>query len=172
MKTKSVFRPFYPAMINRIEAWLAVMASEGWTLIEQTGWKFVFIQSTPKETEYFMNTFFDSSKGIWFDYFMAKRQYELKRSKLKSNKLIKSTYDIFEIDLSKKDKNFAIYKHIRNKYYKKHYLGLLILSVILVILNLIAAFIAKGIIWEIIAITMIPVLYFGISLMILIFDCN
>lgn len=165
MKTKTVFKPFYPAMINRIEAWLSDMASEGWTLLEQKGWKFIFIQTAPKETEYFMYTNFNAHKGIVTDYLMARELYELKRSKL-----TKSTYFIFEVDLRKKDKNFAICKYIRNKYYKKHYLGLLILSVILVILNLIAAFIEKEFMWGVFAIAMIPVLYFGISLIIIVYE--
>lgn len=149
-------------MINSIETWLTEMSLNGWALEEQKGWKFIFIRSAPKQREYFMYSALDAGKGFWFDYYMAKKQYELKKSKL-----LKSTDSIFEVDFNKKNEQYVRYRDMRNKYYKRHYLQLLILTGVFMAILSTMLFLTKNNTILIGMILLIPFLYFGVSCLIL-----
>lgn len=93
MKKKTVIKPFIPSMSNIIEKWLTQMSLNGFALIYNNWWKFVFVETSPKHREYCLYSGFDASKGIWADYYLAKKLCGKTKGKL-----LKNTYGIFEID--------------------------------------------------------------------------
>lgn len=125
MNKKTIIHPYVPAMINRIEIWLTVMALNGWTVIDFSGWKFTFEEKAPKKIEYFMYSGFDASRGFSYNYYRAKEQYGNNKAKIN-----KSNTGVFEIDTTKKDNNFNKIRVVRNTYYKTHYVKLLIISLV------------------------------------------
>lgn len=80
-------------MSNIIEKWLTQMSLNGFALIYNNWWKFVFVETSPKHREYCLYSGFDASKGIWADYYLAKKLCGKTKGKL-----LKNTYGIFEID--------------------------------------------------------------------------
>lgn len=122
---KIIIRPFIPAMVNSVERWLMQMSVQGLFLVNMNGWKFTFEEKAIEEAEFFLYSSFGTSKGISADYCRAREKYGKRRSGIN-----KSYCNVFEVDSAKKDSNFLIYKNERNLYYKKHYLRLLIFSLI------------------------------------------
>ena len=131
METHTVWKLYVPAMINRVEEWLSSKSEVGWDLIAYNGWKFSFFpeKKTPKRKQYFMYSGFDAKPGFSYDFLSAKERYGNKKSKISSKELC-----VFEIDENKKDQSFYSYLNARNNYYKKHYIGLSIFSLLLVLL--------------------------------------
>lgn len=131
---KTVIKPFFPPMTSAIEKWLTQMALNGFTLVSNNGWKFVFIESSPKSRKYCIYSGFDASKGIWSDYYLAKKLCCNTKTKLSND-----TYGIFEIDTKKENQILYHFKNLRKKHYIKHYCSLFLLtlffSVILFILS-------------------------------------
>lgn len=126
-----VIHPFIPSMANKVEKWLEEMAIKGWELVRFSGWRFFFKKSKPQKRIYLISLHFDKSKGISYDYYRVKELYG------KSKAIINKAYcEIFEADESKIDYNFYLFKRIRNKYYKKHYLKLSIFSFVSILLSL------------------------------------
>lgn len=119
ISTMTIRRKYTPAQINSLEAWLRQKALEGWRLIAINRWAFIFESCAPFSGEYFVYKAVDRSKGLYFDYYMAKEKY--KKSKSPLNK----RYDIaFEVDPCKIDERYPSYKKQRNDYYARHYMGL------------------------------------------------
>ncbi len=123
--------PYTPATIILLEKWLCKMAASGWRLERKSGWKFVFRKCKPYSTQYFYYSSFGTNLGIYYDYCQCKRRYSHSGSII--NKLPSS---IFEVDIEKIDADFSGYVYLRNKFYKKHYVGLLIYSLIHTVLAL------------------------------------
>ena len=110
-------------MSTTIEKWLTQMSLNGFELIYNNGWRFIFIETSSKHREYCMYSGFDASKGIWADYYLTKKLCGNTKSKLSKN-----AYGIFEID-TKKDKQILYqFKKIRKKHYIKHYFSLFMLT--------------------------------------------
>ena len=114
---------FTPATVIRVEKWLSMMSEKGWRLTSQKGFKFTFISCAPVHREYFIYTGFDSSRGISFDYFMAREKYAIRGNSIKSN-------SIFEVNTHLKDEVFEQYVALRNSYYRRHYIGLLLICLL------------------------------------------
>lgn len=135
MKTKIVFHPYIPAMVNQVEKWLTEMSCDGWQLVHKDRWKFYFIKSKKQERQYFIYSGFDASRGISYEYYSAKELYA--KSGIEINK---QSYDIFEVDPSKIDSKFYGYRMMRNKYYKNHYIKLAVFSSVFLLLSLVISF--------------------------------
>ena len=121
----SVFFPYVPALINSVERWLSQKASNGWKLEAVHGWKFVFRRCTPYTTCFFSYSSFGTSIGISYDYWVSKQRYSHSKSAIN-----KSVSIIYEVDVRKIDNEFNSFVFLRNKYYLKHYVGLLLFSII------------------------------------------
>ena len=121
----SVFYPYVPALINSLERWLSQKASNGWKLEAVHGWKFVFRKCTPYTTRFFSYSGFGTSIGISYDYWVSKQRYSHSKSAIN-----KSVSIIYEVDIRKIDNDFNSFVFLRNKYYLKHYVGLLLFSII------------------------------------------
>ena len=130
-ETVKVIHPHIRGFVNQTERWLEHQALHGFRLEEYHGWVFTFRRCQPYHALYFMYSAFNSSKEIRFDYHMAKIRYAKKNSVLNQ-----TAYEIFELDSKKIDDDFAKYKHIRNNFYKRHYLGLLLFSVVAIVILL------------------------------------
>ena len=131
---KTVYRPFLPAMVNETEEWLTRMSAQGLELVYMNRWKFVFeLSNKNKENEYFVYSGFDASKGFSYEFYRAKEKYA-KKSELK-----KANCSAFSVDPKKRDDEFEIYRNLRDKYYKRHYLLLLLITLIFGVLSLIAS---------------------------------
>lgn len=125
-------------MSNIIEKWLTQMSLNGFALIYNNWWKFVFVETSPKHREYCLYSGFDASKGIWADYYLAKKLCGKTKGKL-----LKNTYGIFEID-TKKDKQMLYqFKKIRKKHYVKHYFGLFMLTLFFSFILLVLSYLNK-----------------------------
>ena len=121
----SVFYPYVPALINSVERWLTQKAFNGWRLEAVHGWKFVFRKCTPYTTRFFSYSGFGTSMGISYDYLASKQRYSNSKSTIN-----KSVSIIYEVDVEKIDNDFNSFVLLRNKYYLKHYIGLLLFSII------------------------------------------
>ena len=121
---------YTPAMINSMERWLIKKAADGWRLEEVHGCKFVFRKCQPYETVYVAYSGFGRGCGVASDYWMSNKLYSSKTSALS-----KSAGKVFEADINKIDSQFKYFILIRNKYYRKHYIGMLILALIWIFLT-------------------------------------
>ena len=117
--------PYTPAMINHVEKWLSKKASEGLRLEEVHGWKFTFRKCKPYITRYFSYSGFGTSMGISSEYLQSKHRYALRRSSLN-----KSSFEIYEVDINRIDTDYGYSVLLRNKYYLRHYLGLLVFALV------------------------------------------
>jgi len=118
-------------MINCLEEWLTKKAAEGWKLEEIHGWKFVFRKCKPYAAKFFAYSGFGTSIGISHDYQASKNRYAHSK-----NKLNKANEFIYEVDICKIDSNFKHYVSLRNKYYTKHYLLLLIFALVYTVIGI------------------------------------
>lgn len=159
---KKVFKLYVPAMVNQIEDWLYNEAALGWVLISKRGWGFTFEKSSPKHKEYFAYFSVDKTFGFDNDYYRAKEKYAKKKAPISKN-----SYEIFEIDLLKKDSDFYTYKKARDSYYKKHYLKLLIFSLAFVICSIATAIIYNSCFLTGLLLFFVLLLYSLISIVIL-----
>ena len=131
---KTVYRPFLPAMVNETEEWLTRKSAQGLELVYMNGWKFVFKTSNKnEENEYFIYSGFDVSKGFSYEFYRAKEKYA-KKSELK-----KANCSAFSVDPKKRDDDFENYRFLRNKYYKKHYLLLLLMTLTFGVISLVVS---------------------------------
>lgn len=121
--SKVIILPHTPAMVNEVELWLENKTKQGWRLINKKFWVFRFISCKPYVSKYFIYKGFDSGKGISFDYHMAREKYGKAKSLLN-----KENMPIFEVDVNKLDATYCEYINLRNQFYTKHYLKLLLLS--------------------------------------------
>ena len=158
--TKRVFIPFFSARVNRVEAQLSKICSNGWELVSVKGWNFFFRKTSPKKRLYFVYRGLDKSKGISFDYHSAKQKYSKRNSNL-------SNPNIFEIDTSKIDADLYSYIDIRNRYYIKFYALLTIASLIT---ELLLAFVSSRYGWWFCIAFFGVVLYSLLSLVAIVFD--
>ena len=104
-------------MVNELELWLKKKSEEGLRLQGHSFFSFRFEACTPREREYFVYSDFDRSKGISFDYHMAKQRFKCPKSHLN-----KSSNTIFEADIGKIDAEYYRVKQLRNMHYLRHYL--------------------------------------------------
>ncbi len=156
-----IIRPYIPAMVNDLERWLTKMAADGWRLEDVRGWKFSFRKCKPYTARFCSYSGFGTSYGISNDYLMSKELYSRKKSVIN-----KSTSIIYEVDIEKIDSNYIHFFRLRNKFYLKHYLALLLFSLVCTALvgalmqknDGLAAFLALGI---------IPLVYVLLSVIIL-----
>ena len=102
------------------------MAKSGWLLVGLNGWLFEFEGVKSCDKKFFIYSGFDASRGISFDYYLAKEKYSKKSSRL--NK--KSSW-VFEVDSLKIDEQFFQYLNLRNSYYMNFYIKLLLFNLIL-----------------------------------------
>lgn len=116
-----LIHPHIPAIVNRTEMWLKQRAYAGWQLIEFHGWIFVFRKCSPSGREYLIYSGFGASKGVSFDYHMARMKYGKAKAQSKLNKLNTS---VFEVDMIKLDSEYLRFVRLRNTYYLKHYIAL------------------------------------------------
>lgn len=123
MKKITIIKPFIPSMSNAIEIWLTKMALNGFALVSISGWKFTFIESSPRYREYCIYSGFGASKGIWADYYLVKQLCSNTKTKLSND-----SYRIFEIDENKDKQTIHQFKKLRKRYYFKHYFSMLILT--------------------------------------------
>ncbi|MBQ2758658.1 MAG: DUF2812 domain-containing protein [Clostridia bacterium] len=127
---KEFYYLYTPAMINSMERWLIKKAADGWRLEEVHGCKFVFRKCQPYETVYAAYSGFGTEHGVASDYWISNKRYSSKTSVLN-----KSAGKVFEADINKIDSQFKYFILIRNKYYLKHYIGMLILALIWIFLT-------------------------------------
>ncbi len=157
IETKTVVIPYTHATINRLESKLSEICKEGWALVSVKFWSFTFTKAKPDSRKYFVYSNPDRNKGVDFDYYTAKNIYRNKKSKLKNQP------SIFEVDKSKLDSVFNDYLNLRNKYYTKFYLSMVTLFLILIVLSCIS-------IWQLSIPLAIPMIYYIVSLFIIVFD--
>lgn len=124
---------YTPAMVNKTEMWLKRQAKEGWQLIDVTGWNFLFRKCNPYDGEYLMYSTFRSEKGLSFDYQMTKTKYGKANGKTELNKRSKG---IFEVDITKLDKEYFRFVKMRNSNYLRHYICFVAFCVILLVIAL------------------------------------
>ena len=122
---RKIIYPYTPAMVNSLERWLSLKASDGWRLEEVHGWSFVFRKCKPYQTKYFSYTGFGTNIGISHDYWASKRRYSRNQSIVN-----KANLEVYEVDLEKVDVGFRQLVLLRNKFYLKHYFALLAFSII------------------------------------------
>ena len=131
MRTSKMIRvihPYTPAMLNFLESWLMQKAADGWRLEEVCGWKFIFRGCKPYNTKYFAYSGFGTGTGISNEYWSSKSRYSLSKSTIN-----KQNTFLYEVDVAKIDADFKCYISLRNKFYLKHYIGLLIYSMVYII---------------------------------------
>lgn len=156
-KTVKIIHPHIRGFVNQTERWLEHQALNGFRLEKHQGWVFTFRRCQPYHALYFMYSAFNSSKEIRFDYHMAKIRYAKKNSVLNH-----TAYEIFELDSKKIDDDFAKYKHIRNNFYKRHYLGLLLFSVVAIVILLLC--LRNPFVWGFLSVPILLLVYSLISL--------
>lgn len=110
-----------PALANRTEKWLKTKAKLGWKLIGYHNCVFMFRKCNPYDGEYLYYSGFGAGKGLSFDYHMIKRKYG--KSNYELNKL---SISIFEAEKTKIDSGYLSFLKLRNSYFLKHYILLLI----------------------------------------------
>ena len=118
-KNKAFFCIYPPAYVNELELWLKEKSRDGYRLVNSWFCWYMFEMSLCTEREYFVYSPFDGSKGISFDYHIAKARYRNKASALNAN-----NQSIFEVDFKKIDSDYHLFKQLRNKYYFRHYCAL------------------------------------------------
>ena len=123
--SKVFFYLYIPATINHLERWLIKKASDGWCLKAKHGWIFVFQKSKPHITRFCYYSGFGTNMGISNDYCTVKKKYSRRNATIN-----KSNSTICEIDVLKIDSDYFHFVSLRNKYYLKHYCGLLLFSII------------------------------------------
>ena len=133
-----IIHPYVPALINFVERWLSQKASNGWRLEAIHGWRFVFRKCTPYTTRFFSYSSFGTSMGISYDYLRSKKRYSCSKSAIN-----KSASIIYEVDIRKIDNDFYGFVFLRNKYYLKHYLGLLLFAIVYTVISLGLMFISS-----------------------------
>ena len=158
IETKTIIIPYSYATTNRLEAKLAKICTEGWTLRSVKFWSFTFIKSKPNKRRYFIYSNPDKSNGISFDYYMARKLYKNNNSKFKKHPCI------FEVDNSKVDSTLNGYLKIRNKYYTKFYLSFAIAFLCLTILPICLS------VWQLSIPFAMAAIYCLVSSLILIYD--
>lgn len=126
--SKKVFRPCIHAAVRRIESWLVQQAASGWKLIDYRNGIFTFAKTTPFDAAYFMYSGFNGSRGFRNDFYSARKKYGKNKNKSQLNK--DEASDIFEIDLAKADSCLPLLRAMRNRFYMRHYLLLLLFFVI------------------------------------------
>ena len=146
---KIVFHPNLRFLVNINEKWLSQMAKSGCLLVDFRGWFFEFERVKSCDKKYFMYSTFDASKGMSFDYHLAKQKYSKSSSRLN-----KKIFCVFEVDFKKLDEQFLQYVKQRNAYYINFYIKLFVFSMILSLLCLFTSFYIKH--WHVILI--IPML--------------
>lgn len=126
--SKKVFRPCVHGAVRQTERWLSRQAADGWKLIDYRHGVFTFIKAAPFEAAYFMYSDFDTSPGFWSSFYEARKRYG--KSKHNSQLNRKEASAIFEIDPAKADRELQLLQSERNRFYCRHYLFLLLFSVI------------------------------------------
>lgn len=158
MQRKTIIHPYTAAMVSRVEVWLCDMALKGWMLEKKNGWKFTFVQSSPRKREYFMYSPVDLSKGFSFDYYMAEKRY-----KSNKRKQIIGSHSIFEVDSDKIDEQYSQYKSARTNYYKKHYLKLFFATFLCIAVLSVLSIVTEINLLAVIVILLFPLIYFAVS---------
>jgi hypothetical protein len=158
---KVIILPYIPAMVNEVELWLENQARHGWRLINKKHWVFRFTSCKPYASKYFIYYGFDASKGISFDFYMAKKKFGKAKALLN-----KGNSSVFEVDINKVDQSYYEYKKLRNHFYTTHYLKLLFASVIFLVVAIILAALDFLMLF-LVVIWIAPLLYAIVSLLIL-----
>ncbi len=120
---KKIIHPYLPAQINSIEKWLSRQTECGWELVAFNGWSFQFINCKPHSSKYFMYSGFGNSSGWSYSYLRAKDKYKKRGAKIN-----KSANEVFEVDLNRIDESFGDCKKSRNRFYRNHYIKLVLFS--------------------------------------------
>lgn len=120
--TLAVDHPCPKTKFVSTEKWLKDMAKSGWKLTQKNGSSFYFRKCNPYDTDYFIYEAFNANKGIYFDYYMAKKLYAKANAEINIR-----SFEIFEADINKIDDKYYEYKALRNTYYKEHYASMSLL---------------------------------------------
>ena len=152
---KIVFHPNFHFLVNINENWLSQMAKSGWVLVDFSGWFFEFEGSKSCDKQFFMYSTFDASKGISFDFHLAKQKYSKRSSRLN-----KKIFCVFEVDFKKLDEQFLQYVKQRNTYYINFYTKLFVFNIFLCLLCLFTSFYIKY--WHIFSIIPMLISFYSI----------
>lgn len=144
METKRIIHPYFLYNVETLELWLKTQAQKGWSLVDNKGYVFEFIKSTPKEKEYLVIKRFPTYSRFQttqhalrefkeFPLYEAKKKYKNSNSTLN-----KTSTDIFEVDVAKIDDEYFLLKEKRKKYFFQKYrtsffVGLSLLALFVVI---------------------------------------
>ncbi len=122
---RSFFYPYIPAMINYLERWLSEKASDGWRLEAVHGWSFVFRKCSPYTAKFISYSGFGTNMGISNDYFALIKRYSRRKATIN-----KPDSAICEVDIQKIDLDYTYFVSLRNKFYLKHYLAMLLFALV------------------------------------------
>ena len=126
MKT-IIFYPFIKWYPNRIERWLKKKSENGYKLVGISGCRFTFVQTYPREREYYIysSPLFNKYDKFISEYYSARDRYSLKKSEIN-----KGLNFAFEVDINKIDKDFYSYRLTRNKHYSRYYYKFLLFGLL------------------------------------------
>ncbi len=158
---KVIILPHTPAMVNEVEYWLENKAKQGWRLINKKLWVFRFVNCRPYASKYFIYNGFDASKGLSFDFHMAKKKFGKAKTLLNKGNL-----SVFEVDINKVDQSYCEYKNLRNQFYTAHYLKLLFASIFFLAAAIVLTAI-NSLLIILVVVWIVPLLYAIGSLLIL-----
>lgn len=159
--SKVIILPYIPAMVNEVELWLENKSKQGWRLINKKFWMFRFVNCKPYASKYFIYNGFGASKGLSFDFYMAKKKFGKAKTILNKGNL-----SVFEVEINRIDRSYWEYKNLRNKFYTAHYLKLLFASILFLATAIVLAAINPLLIIFVV-IWIVPFLYAIGSLLIL-----
>lgn len=159
MKEYKKFYPFTMLQLPQVENFLRQQSSKGYRLISIKTFCFTFVESSPQEREYFLykSPPFEKPDRFMNDFFSAKRQYAMKKSKLNKTKCL-----CFEVDLKKIDSSYSALGVARNKHYLKYYSKMFVIDLIGVVVLVIVSMFEKNI---------FPLAFLGIILIIYSLSC-
>lgn len=169
MRKKFFIHPYTVTRLAYLEDWLSKKADNGWELVENKGWIFVFKPISPQRYQYVLH--YDVPGGIARNeqlYETFKRLYSKYSIKKRSKERRKpSQYLEFFITTELDKYNIKQYKISRAKDYKKKSLSALIVFFVLSMVLLLALciegalFSKAGIFW--LAWSAMTIGYFGLS---------
>ena len=135
MKTIKKFFPVNIANILKVEKWLEEQARNGLLFVDYKYFTFTFKKTQPDEKKYFIyiSPLIDKKDAFLGEFYSLKELYGKRKSKVK--KSITSLVNIAEIDISKIDNNYKWGLISRNAYYKKYFLKMLIVALIIGIVS-------------------------------------
>jgi len=163
MKTIKKFRPIFITGIPRIERWLRIQANLGYKLVDYKFFTFHFVKCKKQTREYLIYKYPEKNDDFISEFFGIKMKYGCSKRKSELNNL---TLDIIEIDPQKIDSFYQEFFKKGTIRYKKYYKKIILFNFI-VSLVFLGVSVFEFIIFSFFLVSLIPLLYYLISFLII-----